>query len=440
MAYGRRDPGVSVAALAAFVLLLVGLSASPAWAAPVLDVQKSDNPDPVRRGELLTYTIVVRNTGPDPAGDVQLEDILPADVEFDSASSGCTETAGTVSCDLNGIAPNNSRTVTIRARVDAVATTPISNMATATDNDNLGVTDSDTEETTVVPNLDIEKRDDPDPVNDPGDVLLYTLRVENRDDAPVTGVIVRDDLPERVRFISVDSNDFDCEENGGLVRCTGELEAANDPDNNDIGVVRIAVDAREAGTIRNTAEVRFNDGTDTFTVDEDTEETVVREVAVSTPTDPTPTDPTDPTPTDGNVTGEVVDAADDTDAAAADDATSEATTADAAGDSAEEICASSESVRARSVLFQGSFPYQYQYVDENAYQYQYVGFEDFEYLVEDFDSQFIIDCVDKRGSGVLDKIALDELPDTGGLPVAPFAGLALVGAGLLVARGLRERP
>lgn len=146
------------------------------------------------------------------------------------------------------------------------------------------------------------------------------------------------------------------------------------------------------------------------------------------------------------VTAETADAA-GTDDAATDDATAEAATADATEDSAEEVCASSERVRIRSVLVQGAFPY----LDDFSYQYQYNGyqygaqyqdisFEDFEYLEEDFDSQFIIDCVGRRGSGVLDTIALDKLPDTGGLPVAPFAGLALVGVGLLVARGLRERP
>lgn len=45
-----------------------------------LGITKSNSPDPVIAGNMLTYTIVVTNSGPDTAVNVQVVDTLPAGV------------------------------------------------------------------------------------------------------------------------------------------------------------------------------------------------------------------------------------------------------------------------------------------------------------------------------------------------------------------------
>lgn len=70
-------------------------------------------PGQALEGEDLTYTITVANEGPDTALGAVVEDPLPAGVRFVSASQGCAESQGTVTCQLGDIADGGSREVEI---------------------------------------------------------------------------------------------------------------------------------------------------------------------------------------------------------------------------------------------------------------------------------------------------------------------------------------
>jgi uncharacterized repeat protein (TIGR01451 family) len=63
--------------------------------------------------EPLTLEISVLNYGPSLATDVQLVDTLPAGVTFGSASPGCTEASGVVTCDIGDLVAGASTTLTI---------------------------------------------------------------------------------------------------------------------------------------------------------------------------------------------------------------------------------------------------------------------------------------------------------------------------------------
>ena len=83
-----------------------------------LRISKSDDEDPVAVGDTITYTIVVTNDGPDDAENVELVDTLPAGVTFLSASDGCDESAGVVTCSLGKIKSTKSKTIEIVVRAD----------------------------------------------------------------------------------------------------------------------------------------------------------------------------------------------------------------------------------------------------------------------------------------------------------------------------------
>jgi uncharacterized repeat protein (TIGR01451 family) len=71
-----------------------------------LRITKSDSPDPVNVGSVLTYTIQVQNLGPDAASGVIVTDQLPKGVDFVSAtatSGQCTQKGRKVTCDLGGL-------------------------------------------------------------------------------------------------------------------------------------------------------------------------------------------------------------------------------------------------------------------------------------------------------------------------------------------------
>jgi uncharacterized repeat protein (TIGR01451 family) len=85
-----------------------------------LSIAKTDRPDPVFVGKLLTYTLAVRNLGPDAATNVRVMDALPGAVSFVSVtSSQGTCTGGrVVSCGLGTIASGGRATVSIVVRAN----------------------------------------------------------------------------------------------------------------------------------------------------------------------------------------------------------------------------------------------------------------------------------------------------------------------------------
>jgi uncharacterized repeat protein (TIGR01451 family) len=119
-----------------------------------LSVSKTDSPDPVTVGNNLIYTINVTNTGPDTATGVILTDTLPAGVTFVSATpsqGSCSQSGGTVTCNLSDLANGANATVMITV----IPTTPgtITNTATVLGNeiDPNTANNTDTESTTVLP-------------------------------------------------------------------------------------------------------------------------------------------------------------------------------------------------------------------------------------------------------------------------------------------------
>jgi uncharacterized repeat protein (TIGR01451 family) len=95
-------------------------------------VEKSDSPDPIQTGEVLTYTITVENTAIDPAQGVVLEDRLPSKVDYRSATpsqGSCDRSGRNVTCELGDITGGATATIEIRVRPKKAGT--ISNTATA---------------------------------------------------------------------------------------------------------------------------------------------------------------------------------------------------------------------------------------------------------------------------------------------------------------------
>ena len=80
--------------------------------APDLVASKS-GPAQVTAGQSYNYTIGVTNSGTAQADNVSLTDTLPAGVTFVSASPGCSEMGGTVTCAVGSLAPGASAQYTI---------------------------------------------------------------------------------------------------------------------------------------------------------------------------------------------------------------------------------------------------------------------------------------------------------------------------------------
>ena len=163
-----------------------------------LSVTKDDTPDPVLLGEELTYTVTIINSGPSDATDVVLTDTLPAAASFVSASAGCGEAGGAVTCTIGTIASGDTATVSITVAPTEVST--ITNTATASSAvaDPSTGDNTATETTTVNPaaDLSVTKADSPDPAL-LGEELTYALTVTNAGPSYDTLVSLTDTLPGR---------------------------------------------------------------------------------------------------------------------------------------------------------------------------------------------------------------------------------------------------
>jgi uncharacterized repeat protein (TIGR01451 family) len=91
-------------------------------------------PANVTPGNTITWTITIQNNGPNASAGATLSDTLPAGVTFQSASSGCANAAGVVTCTLGTIASGSSAQVQIVALVSTPYTgaTPLVNAASVT--------------------------------------------------------------------------------------------------------------------------------------------------------------------------------------------------------------------------------------------------------------------------------------------------------------------
>ena len=218
-----------------------------------LSISKIASPTIVNTGDSLEYNIVVTNNSNNKATNVIVVDTLPDDVEYISATSTqgvCSYIPNTVTCDIGDLDGNTSVTITIR--VKTLIPGLISNTATVTA-DNLTEDRSSTAVVIVINVIDVDlsisKIASPDIVY-VGDILEYSIAVTNISNAKATNVIVIDDLPTNVEFISAESTKGTCSYIPNTVTCT-----VGDLDGNTRVTITIKVKALIPGSISNTATV-----------------------------------------------------------------------------------------------------------------------------------------------------------------------------------------
>ncbi len=95
-----------------------------------LELTMSASADPSLAGADLVYTLAATNHGPSDATQVILTDTLPSHVSFNSASAGCSENLGMITCNLGSLAANASLTSTITVTVDRTMLGSLFNSAT----------------------------------------------------------------------------------------------------------------------------------------------------------------------------------------------------------------------------------------------------------------------------------------------------------------------
>ena len=115
-----------------------------------LALEQTDDLDPVWPGELVVYTLHVKNIGPGGAANVILVDTLPISATFIFASGDCGEAGGLVTCNLGTIVNGQEIVIYITVQAPDMAGEMFNEVVVTSDTyDPLGVNNSDTEHTVI---------------------------------------------------------------------------------------------------------------------------------------------------------------------------------------------------------------------------------------------------------------------------------------------------
>lgn len=170
-----------------------------------LQISKTDTPDPAVVGQALNYQILVTNTGPSTATNLQIRDTLPNGLTFGTVSSTvgtATHNNGLISLDLPSLAVGSSVTINVGTTLQSgFSGSTVANSATADADESALVTA--TSNTAVNPRVDlaVTTTDNPDPISRGGQVT-YTLSVVNNGPSGATNVELVNTLSPDVTFIS----------------------------------------------------------------------------------------------------------------------------------------------------------------------------------------------------------------------------------------------
>ena len=245
------------AALATLALLLpASVLAADAQIASLVD-----SPDPVAAGGLYSYTMRVDNNAVDASTNTRLTFTVPANAVFVSAapaSQNCAlVSATTVLCDLGSLGPFGAdvRNIVLTWRATVAGPSVINATALlSADNDANPANNSQNATTTVIAgaNLGLTKTGTPDPAIGGGPVT-YTLTTRNTGPNDGGAMVITDNLPPSVSFVSAGGSGWLCGHAGGVVTCnrSGVLAVgASAPPVTVVGTVNAA-----GGTVTNSATV-----------------------------------------------------------------------------------------------------------------------------------------------------------------------------------------
>jgi uncharacterized repeat protein (TIGR01451 family) len=179
-------------------------------------------PNPVSAGGNVTYSLNVTNNGPSNATGVTATDFLPAGTTFVSASSGCTNNSGIVTCAIGSLANGASHPLTVTVTAPNQATT-LGNWIEAGGNQPDPSTSNNVASSTTTVNasadLSVSQSASPSPALEGGSVT-YSETVSNAGPSDANAVTLTDTLPGTATFGSATPSQGTCSQSSGVVTCS----------------------------------------------------------------------------------------------------------------------------------------------------------------------------------------------------------------------------
>jgi len=219
-------------------------------ALPVADlaIAKAGSSAQVNPGGTVTYTIDVINNGPDGATGVVVTDVLPSGMTFVSATTGGTESGGTVTWPAADLPNGQSLSYSVTVNVPAVpgTYTNTASVSSAT-TDPLKADNSDTASTEVTQaDLTVTKVYSGPANPTTADTLVFTITVDNAGPSAASDVVVTDTLDANATFIDASQA---ASPSGGIVAWNVQSIAASSQETFTIRMLGPAA----GGDVRNAA-------------------------------------------------------------------------------------------------------------------------------------------------------------------------------------------
>lgn len=234
-----------------------------------LSVMKSTPTTTAAPGDTVTYTISVTNNGPNPASDIIVNDALPASLLFQSitpaAGFTCTTPAvgstGTITCLGGPLANGATANFTLVTTISPSASGSVANgvVVSTSDADPVSGNSSDTADPIVVATADLSITKTTTATQAPnGSTITYTITVTNNGPDTATNVVVSDNLPTGLQYVSAIASQGSC---SGTDPFTCNLGTLNNGASATITLQTLVT--ATSGTVTNTATVTADtdDGT-----------------------------------------------------------------------------------------------------------------------------------------------------------------------------------
>jgi large repetitive protein len=266
-----REESGSSGALASFKRALYAVCAAAAatlfvpaaaWAADPQITSFIDQPDPVSAGGVYDYLIRIDNNAADAAANTRVRVTVPAGATFVSAApaaANCAPVSATiVECNLGTVGGSGAdvRDITLSWRATGPGPTTIGGVTAvlSADNDTNPGNNTQTATTTVVSgaNLSMGKTGTPNPVVG-GANVTYTLTAANSGPNDSGNIVITDNLPPSVSFVSAAGSGWTCGESAGVVTCA---RPGPHPPNTAIPPITLVGTVNASGgTVTNSASV-----------------------------------------------------------------------------------------------------------------------------------------------------------------------------------------
>ena len=184
-----------------------------------LSISKSPVTDPIEAGALQTYVLQITNNGPSVSRGVVVTDPLPSGVTFQSVvpSSGCTVTAGTLSCALGDLGRSETANLQVTVKLDpSIGGTRLTNTASVASSPTAGAATGDptssNNSSTVSQlvatrsDLSLTKAITSGPIV-AGSTLSYQLVATNNGPSDTTNMMLTDPVPTGTTLVTANASD-----------------------------------------------------------------------------------------------------------------------------------------------------------------------------------------------------------------------------------------